>query len=198
MDTTNGMNQETVEPASVGGARNYGAVDAAARQRPLRRRSSGEGSFKMDMSGAPVFAAAIPPAAASSHDDGQPTPTTAGVAAQTARKRLWSAEQRVQIVLESLRGKQPNTQICRRYEISEPTLYKWRQLFLEGGKAFLSGAGPASVQRIAEENRQLREMLLDLSLAYHRLRSNASKPEELTLTSHGRRLPSGRTRPPGT
>jgi len=142
------------------------------------RIGNGRGGFEMDVHSEPVSAATLPTAAASSHGDGPYIPNEDGSEDPRARKRLWSAEQRVQIVLESLRGKQPNTQICRRYEISEPTLYKWRKLFLEGGKAFLAGAGPASIQRVAEENRQLRQMLLDLSIAYHRLQSNGSKAGE--------------------
>ncbi len=191
-------NREIVEPTSVWG----GTLWAVARHRDAGGRSGAfpakRESFKMDISGAPVPAAALPAAEESSYGDAQPTPTAPRMAAQLTRKRPWSAEQRVQIVLESLRGKQPNTQICRRYEISEPTLYKWRQLFLEGGKAFLSGAGPASVQRVAEENRQLREMLLDLSIAYHRLRSNTSQPEDRTPTFQGRKFSSGRRRQPRT
>jgi transposase-like protein len=152
----------------------------------------------MDLSSTPICAVAVAAGNESRHAGGQPTPSTAGMADPITRKRHWSAEQRVQVVLESLRGKQPNTQICRRYEISEPTLYKWRQLFLEGGKAFLSGAGPASVQRIAEENQQLREMLLDLSLAYHRLRSPRSELRKQSPGPQRGKVASGSVRERGT
>jgi len=148
----------------------------------------------MDLSRTPFAADALPAAEEISCSDGLHHPHAAGSDEPMVRKRLWSAEQRVQIVLESLRGKDPNRQICRRYEISEPTLYKWRQLFLEGGKAFLSGAGPATVQRIAEENQQLREMLLDLSIAYHRLRTNRSKAGEPAPATSRQNLQSRRAR----
>ena len=85
-----------------------------------------------------------------------------------SRRRAWSAEQRLEIVLQSFRGTEPNTEICRRNHISEPTLYKWRQLFLNGGKSFLADTG-AGVRALVEENQQLKEMLVDLSSAYRRL-----------------------------
>lgn len=97
------------------------------------------------------------------------------------RRRLWSAEQRLEIVLQSLKGQEPNTSICRRYRISEPTLYKWRNLFLEGGRVFLSSSGPPDIKVLSEENRALKQMVVELSMAYRRLRATRSSPPAAKL-----------------
>ena len=51
-------------------------------------------------------------------------------------------EQRTAAVLSLIRKEEPASKIARRHGISEPTLYRYRDLFLEGGKAGIaSGAG---------------------------------------------------------
>ena len=52
-----------------------------------------------------------------------------------------SVEQRAQLVLQLLSKEAPAAQIARRAGISEQTLYRWRDEFLSGGKAALSGRG---------------------------------------------------------
>jgi transposase-like protein len=104
------------------------------------------------------------------------TPETASKrGGRVGRAKLWSAEQRFEIVLQSLRGEEPNAEICRRYRISEPTLYKWRQLFFQGARIFLGDSG-SSVKQLAEENQRLKEMVVDLSLAYRKLRVSRPRP----------------------
>ena len=44
-------------------------------------------------------------------------------------------KQRTAAVLSLIRKEEPAAKIARRYGISEPTLYRYRDLFLEGGKA---------------------------------------------------------------
>jgi len=48
-------------------------------------------------------------------------------------------EQRQEAVLALLRQEEPLAVIARRYGISEQTLSRWRDMFLEGGKLALSG-----------------------------------------------------------
>ena len=56
-----------------------------------------------------------------------------------------TVEQRTEAVLSLLRREEPGAKIARRYGISEPTLYRYRDLFLEAGKAGLaSNSGAAS------------------------------------------------------
>ena len=50
------------------------------------------------------------------------------------RKSGLSAEQRVEAVLSLLRREEPSKQIARRYGVSEQSLYRWRDGFLDAGK----------------------------------------------------------------
>lgn len=67
-------------------------------------------------------------------------------------------EQRTEAVLSLLRREEPAAKIARRFGISEPTLYRYRDLFLEAGKAgLIGGNGPADPARreVAELKKQL-------------------------------------------
>jgi transposase-like protein len=62
--------------------------------------------------------------------------------------------QRREAVLALLRREEPATQLARRYGVSEPTLYRWRDEFLAGGEAALkNGAGGSGLRRTAGTRR---------------------------------------------
>jgi len=56
------------------------------------------------------------------------------------RGRHWTAEEKMMIVLEGLRGAESISKICSKHGISQSQYYKWRDIFLEAGKsAFENG-----------------------------------------------------------
>ncbi len=70
-----------------------------------------------------------------------------------------SIEQRTEAVLSLLRREEPAAKIARRMGISEPTLYRYRDQFLEAGKAGIAaGAGKVAQDRASERlERELAE-----------------------------------------
>lgn len=74
-------------------------------------------------------------------------------------KRLeLTVEQRREAVLALLRRQEPAAQVARRYGISEPTLYRWRDDFLAAGAAALAQGKNGSDGR----EREIRELKAQL------------------------------------
>ena len=53
--------------------------------------------------------------------------------------RKFSAQQKSELVLASLRGQKTIAELCREHEISETLLRRWREQFLAAGAERLSG-----------------------------------------------------------
>lgn len=56
-----------------------------------------------------------------------------------AKKQGFTVEQKTQLVLRLLRKEEPVAQIARHGGVSEQSLYRWRDEFLQGGKRALEG-----------------------------------------------------------
>lgn len=54
-------------------------------------------------------------------------------------RRQHTAEEKICIMMEGLRGEEGVAEICRREGISQSLYYKWSKKFLETGKSRLSG-----------------------------------------------------------
>ena len=66
-----------------------------------------------------------------------------------AKRSEVSIPQRREAVLPLVRREEPATKIARRFGVSEPTLYRWRDEFLAGGEAaFSRSKGNGQQQRI--------------------------------------------------
>lgn len=66
------------------------------------------------------------------------------------KKSELSIEERTEVVLALLRKEEPVAALSRRYQVSEQTLYRWRDQFLTGGKERL-GKGDDAVAKEAEK-----------------------------------------------
>ena len=60
-----------------------------------------------------------------------------------ATRKQYSAEEKIRIVLDGLRGESSIAELCRREGIAEGLYYSWSKEFLEAGKRRLAG-DPAS------------------------------------------------------
>ncbi len=56
-----------------------------------------------------------------------------------ATRRHYSAEEKIRIVLDGLRGEHSIAELCRREGIAESLYYSWSKEFLEAGKRRLAG-----------------------------------------------------------
>lgn len=84
-------------------------------------------------------------------------------------RRKFSAEEKIRIVLDGLRGEYSVAELCRREGIAESLYYNWSKEFLEAGKKRLSGdtqrqATSSEVTGLKREARDLKEALAETLL----------------------------------
>jgi transposase len=99
---------------------------------------------------------------------------------QTRKK--YSAEEKIRIVLEGLRGEDSIAELCRREGIAPNMYYKWSKEFLEAGKARLTGdtkreATSSEVTGLRQENEQLKQVVAELLLKNRVLKKSATGRE---------------------
>jgi transposase len=94
-----------------------------------------------------------------------------------ATRRKFSADEKIRIVLEGLRGEISISELCRREGIAASIYYKWSKAFLEAGKNGLTkdtlrDATSDEVKRLKVENQQLKESLADSILETQRYKKS--------------------------
>lgn len=84
-------------------------------------------------------------------------------------RRQYSAEEKIRIVLDGLRGEMSIAELCRREGLVESMYYKWSKEFLEAGKQRLAGdlvreASNDEVKGLRKEARDLKEVVAEQTL----------------------------------
>lgn len=117
-------------------------------------------------------------------EDNKEKPSASSVISAIKRRtrRIFSAEEKIQVVLECLRGEESVASICRKYGINENNYYNWSKEFMEAGKKRLSGdterqATSGEVGSLKKENSQLKELVADLLMQNTVLKKNLNGTE---------------------
>ena len=86
-----------------------------------------------------------------------------------ATRKHYSAEEKIRIVLDGLRGEDSIAELCRREGINQNLYYRWSKEFLEAGKKRLAGdtareATSEEVKGLRREAVALKEVVAELTL----------------------------------
>jgi transposase len=94
-----------------------------------------------------------------------------------ATRKHYSAEDKIRIVLEGLRGEDSIAELCRREGIAQSMYYGWSKEFLEAGKRRLAGdtaraATTEEVKDLRSETTTLKEVVAEQALEIRLLKKS--------------------------
>ena len=94
-------------------------------------------------------------------------------------RRRFSAEEKIRIILEGLRGEESIAELCRREGLAPNLYYRWSKEFLEAGKKRLLGdttreATAPEVKTLREENARLKQVLAETVLENRLLKKSVT------------------------
>ena len=94
-----------------------------------------------------------------------------------ATRKQYSAEEKIRIVLDGLKGEDSIAELCRREGIAQSLYYSWSKEFLEAGKKRLAGdtaraATSTEVKDLRRESRDLKEVVAEQALELRLLKKS--------------------------
>jgi transposase len=94
-----------------------------------------------------------------------------------AARKHYSAEDKIRIVLDGLRGEDSIAELCRREGIAQSMYYGWSKEFLEAGKRRLAGdtaraATTDEVKDLRQETTALKEVVAEQALEIRLLKKS--------------------------
>ena len=93
-------------------------------------------------------------------------------------KTKFTPDQKIQIVMESIKTSIGTAELCRKHNVHPPTFQTWRQRFMESGKAGLTNQDKRDpVKAVKKENERLKRLIGDLTVANDILKKPWRKAE---------------------
>ena len=81
------------------------------------------------------------------------------------KRRQWTSKEKLNIVLQGLKGEISVAGLCNEHQISQSQYYKWRdRLLADGAKIFDHGGPDRAEQRLQKEVRKLKGIIGDLTV----------------------------------
>ena len=101
------------------------------------------------------------------------------------KRRTFTPEFKAEVVLEALRGETSQAELCRRHNLSEDQLSKWKQQFLENAVTLFE-SGDKGSQDAAERIAHLEQLVgrLTMELDIHK-KAKAWLREQADLNAQG-------------
>ncbi len=92
-------------------------------------------------------------------------------------RKQYSAEEKIRIVLDGLRGEESIAELCRQEGIAQGLYYKWSKDFMEAGKKRLAGdivrqANTSEVKGLRSEARNMKEVIAEQTLELRLLKKS--------------------------
>ena len=83
------------------------------------------------------------------------------------RRRRWTADQKLKIVLETLQSDRKLAEICRREGISPTQVYHWRKQLLGSTEAVFGHRKPnredRQIAKLATENQRMKNVIAEIT-----------------------------------
>ena len=94
-----------------------------------------------------------------------------------ATRKQYSAEEKIRILLDGLKGEDSIAELCRREGIAQSLYYSWSKEFIEAGKKRLAGdtaraATSTEVKDLRREARDLKEVVAEQALELRLLKKS--------------------------
>lgn len=80
------------------------------------------------------------------------------------KKRKWTGQQKLQIVIEGMSGKRSISDLCSHYQVGQSQYYKWRDQLLAQGASVFDTRPDKKVERLTNQNKQLKNLIGELTV----------------------------------
>ena len=80
------------------------------------------------------------------------------------KRKKWTNQEKLQVILEGLKGSTPIGELCNKYEINQSQYYKWRDLLLNGADKLFVADPDKEKERMKRKISKLNEHIGELTV----------------------------------
>jgi transposase-like protein len=92
------------------------------------------------------------------------------------RRRQWSSQEKLKIVLEGLSGQKDINHLCKKHKISQTQYYRWRDRLMKFGyHAFDKQKNTQEEKQLREDNKRLKKILGEVMIELKKIDSGIEK-----------------------